>query len=87
MVGDAPVNADLIKSLMMPAALVFIMLGMGLSLTVSEFQRILVSPKAKLVRLFCQRLALLALAFGISLARLIAKNNCRNPRQKTGTTV
>lgn len=68
MVNDAHVNADLIKSLMLPAALAFIMLGMGMSLTLSDFKRVFVSPKAKLVGLFCQLLALPALAFGIALA-------------------
>jgi bile acid:Na+ symporter, BASS family len=61
-------NADLIKSLMLPAALVFIMFGMGMSLTPGDFKRVLTSPKAKLVGLFCQLLALPSLAFGIALA-------------------
>lgn len=65
---DPPVNADLIKSLMLPAALIFIMFGMGMSLTPDDFRRVFVSPKAKLVGLFCQLLALPALALGIALA-------------------
>lgn len=61
-------NADLIKSLMLPAALVFIMFGMGMSLTPGDFRRVFTSPKATMVGLFCQLLALPALAFGIALA-------------------
>jgi BASS family bile acid:Na+ symporter len=68
MVNDSLVNTDMIKALMLPAALIFIMFGMGMSLTPGDFRRVFISPKAKLVGLFCQLLALPALAFGIALA-------------------
>ncbi|MFM7182170.1 MAG: bile acid:sodium symporter family protein [Verrucomicrobiales bacterium] len=58
--------ADLLKSLILPAALMFIMFGMGMSLTPGEFKRVFVSPKAKLVGLACQLLCLPLLAFGIA---------------------
>lgn len=61
-------NSDLLKSLLLPAALVFIMFGMGMSLTPGDFKRVIVSPKAKLIGLFCQLLVLPLLAFGIALA-------------------
>lgn len=51
MVNDTPVNADLIKSLMLHAALGFIMLGMGMSRPLSDFKRVFASTKAKLVGL------------------------------------
>lgn len=61
-------NADLIKSLMLPAALIFIMFGMGMGLTPADFKRVITSPKAKLIGLFCQLLLLPLIAFGIALA-------------------
>lgn len=60
--------AELIKSLLLPAALIFIMFGMGMSLTPADFKRVILSPKAKLVGLFCQLIGLPLLAFGIALA-------------------
>ena len=57
---------DLLKSLILPAALFFIMFGMGMGLTPGDFKRVFVSPKAKLVGLFCQLVILPSLAFGIA---------------------
>jgi len=58
---------DLFKSILLPAALVFIMLGMGMSLTPRDFRRVVLSPKAKLLGLFCQLALLPALAFLLAL--------------------
>lgn len=60
--------ADLLKSALLPAALVFIMLGMGMGLTPLDFQRVFRSPKAKLLGLFCQIVLLPALAFLVAVA-------------------
>lgn len=57
---------DSIKSLILPAALIFIMFGMGMGLAPGDFRRVLVSPKAKLVGLFCQIVCLPLLAFAIA---------------------
>jgi BASS family bile acid:Na+ symporter len=53
---------------MLPAALIFIMFGMGMSLVPGDFKRVILTPKAKLVGLFCQLLALPLMAFGIASA-------------------
>jgi len=57
---------DLLKTLFLPLALVFIMFGMGLSLTLADFKRVVLAPKAKLLGLACQLLALPALAFALA---------------------
>ncbi len=59
---------DSIKALILPAALMFIMFGMGMGLTPGDFKRVIVSPKAKLVGLICQILCLPLLAFAIAVA-------------------
>ncbi len=51
---------------MLPVSLAFIMLGMGLSLTRKEFANIFLRPKAVLVGLAAQMLALPVLAFAIA---------------------
>ena len=52
-----------ITQIFMPAALGIIMLGLGLSLTVADFTRVLVYPRAVFVGLFCQMLILPAICF------------------------
>lgn len=54
-------DGHLLKTLFLPLALFVIMFGMGMTLTVSDFVRVVRRPKAKLLGLFCQ-LALLPLA-------------------------
>lgn len=54
------------SSIMLPVSLAFIMLGMGLSLTRKEFANIFLRPKAVLVGLAAQMLALPVLAFAIA---------------------
>ncbi|MGH8529770.1 MAG: bile acid:sodium symporter family protein [Nevskiales bacterium] len=49
----------------MPAALGVIMLGLGLSLTIADFTRVLVYPRAVFVGLFCQMLVLPVVCFFI----------------------
>lgn len=62
----AAMSGETIKSLVLPAALFFIMFGMGMGLTAADFKRVIASPKAKLVGLFCQLVCLPMLAFGLA---------------------
>jgi len=57
---------ELLKSVFLPAALIFIMFGMGMSLTPADFKRVVMAPKAKLLGLVCQLLMLPCLAFLIA---------------------
>lgn len=50
----------------MPIALGVIMLGLGLSLTIDDFKRVVVYPKAVLVGLTCQMLLLPLVCFGVA---------------------
>lgn len=52
-------------SIFLPMALVVIMLGLGLSLTVTDFRKVLSKPKPVIVALVCQALILPAICFGI----------------------
>ncbi|WP_417510336.1 bile acid:sodium symporter family protein [Microbacterium sp.] len=49
----------------LPVALGIIMLGLGLSLTLADFRRVLTQPKAVLIALLCQLVVLPALCFGL----------------------
>lgn len=51
----------------LPVALGIIMLGLGLSLTLADFARVLKQPKAVIVALLCQLLILPAICFGLVL--------------------
>lgn len=50
----------------MPIALGIIMLGLGLSLKIEDFKRILVYPKAVFVGLLCQMILLALICFGVA---------------------
>ena len=52
----------------LPVALGIIMLGLGLSLTLADFARVLKQPKAVLIALLCQLVVLPAICFGLVLA-------------------
>lgn len=52
----------------LPVALGIIMLGLGLSLTLANFARVLKQPKAVIIALLCQLLLLPAICFGLVLA-------------------
>lgn len=56
---------SILTTLFLPLALAFIMMGMGLSLTVGDFKRIVVFPKAVLLGLGCQLLLLPLLGFAL----------------------
>ncbi|SJN42076.1 Sodium-dependent transporter [Microbacterium esteraromaticum] len=51
----------------LPVALGIIMLGLGLSLTLADFARVLKQPKAVMIALLCQLLLLPAICFGLVL--------------------
>jgi BASS family bile acid:Na+ symporter len=63
-IGRVP--ADLLKTVLLPAGLIFIMFGLGLGLRPADFKRVLLSPKAKLLGIALQLLALPALAFALA---------------------
>src|SRR5688572_8899279 len=52
----------------LPVALGIIMFGLGLSLTVGDFARVLKQPKAVLIALICQLIVLPIICFGLVLA-------------------
>ncbi|TLD72831.1 bile acid:sodium symporter family protein [Phragmitibacter flavus] len=56
---------DLLKTVLLPLALILLMVGMGMSLTVADFRRVLFAPKATLVGVFLQLVMLPVLAFGL----------------------
>jgi len=61
-------ESNALLAVMLPLALGIIMLGLGLSLTIADFKRVVLYPKAVFIGLFCQMLILPAICF------LIAKN-------------
>jgi BASS family bile acid:Na+ symporter len=58
-------QANILTEIFLPVALGIIMLGMGLSLTLDDFKRIALFPKATFVGLFSQLVLLPAIAFGM----------------------
>ncbi len=61
-------SGEALKELLLPVALFAILFGMGLSLRPSDFLRVVLSPKAKLVGLGCQLVLLPVVAFILALA-------------------
>lgn len=61
-----------LSTVVLPAALGIIMLGLGLSLTVADFTRVIKFPKAVFIGLFCQMLVLPFGAFFIAKAMGLA---------------
>jgi BASS family bile acid:Na+ symporter len=59
-------QSNVITAVFLPLALGVIMLGLGLSLTLADFRRVLVYPRAVFVGLACQMLILPAVCFGIA---------------------
>ena len=55
-----------VTNVLLPLALGVIMLGLGLSLTIEDFKRVVVFPKAVFVGLACQMLLLPAVCYGIA---------------------
>jgi len=63
-------ESSVLTTSLLPVALGIVMLGLGLSLTIADFARVLRFPKAVLVGLFAQTVVLVAIAY--LLARLAA---------------
>lgn len=69
--GDVVMQQNFLNAIVLPIALGIIMLGLGLSLTLADFKRVIVYPKAVVVGLACQTLLLpvacwsIAKAFGL----------------------
>jgi bile acid:Na+ symporter, BASS family len=61
-------EGSIITNVLLPIALGIIMLGLGLSLSVDDFTRVVRYPKAVLVGLFIQMVALTTVCFAICLA-------------------
>jgi bile acid:Na+ symporter, BASS family len=59
---------NLLTDVLMPIALGVIMLGLGLSLTVDDFRRVIVYPRAVVVGLVCQTLVLPFVCYGVAKA-------------------
>ena len=57
---------NVITSVLLPVALGVIMLGLGLSLTIADFKRVIVYPKAVAIGLVCQMLILPFVCLGIA---------------------
>jgi BASS family bile acid:Na+ symporter len=57
---------NVITAVMLPIALGVIMLGLGLSLSIADFKRVIVYPKAVAIGLTCQMLILPAACLGIA---------------------
>lgn len=56
-------ESNYITLILLPLALGIIMLGLGISLSIADFKRVIVFPKAIFIGLFCQMLLLPALCF------------------------
>lgn len=54
-----------ILTVLLPATLAVVMLGLGLTLTVADFARILTAPKAVVIALVCQLVVLPVICFGL----------------------
>jgi BASS family bile acid:Na+ symporter len=65
-------GANFITTIFLPLALAIIMLGLGLTLTIDDFKRVITYPKAIIIALFCQMILLpllcfyLAISFGLN---------------------
>ena len=59
-------QSSALTAIFLPVALGIIMLGLGLSLTLADFKRVVVYPRAVLVGLLCQMLVLPAVCYGLA---------------------
>lgn len=59
-------QSSALTAILLPVALGVIMLGLGLSLTIADFKRVAVYPRAVFIGLACQMVALPALCFVIA---------------------
>ena len=59
-------QSNVLTAVFLPIALGIIMLGLGLCLTIDDFKRVVVYPKAVIVGLSCQMLLLPVVCFGVA---------------------
>ncbi len=59
-------EANILTTLLLPLAIAIIMIGLGLSLTIDDFKRVVVYPKAVVIGLVCQMLILPVVCFFIA---------------------
>ena len=59
-------QSSVLTTVLLPAALGVIMLGLGLSLTLADFKRVVVYPRAVFIGLACQMLVLPFVAYGLA---------------------
>lgn len=59
-------QSSVLTAVFLPVALGIIMLGLGLSLTLADFKRVVVYPKAVVVGLVCQMLVLPFVCYGLA---------------------
>jgi len=59
-------ESSAITTIFLPAALGIIMLGLGLSLSIDDFKRVVKYPKVIFIGLFCQMIILPVVCFGIA---------------------
>ena len=60
-------ETSILTTLLLPLAIAIIMMGLGLSLTIEDFKRVVVYPKAILIGLVCQMLVLPVICFFIAI--------------------
>lgn len=58
-------ESSILSTVLLPAALGVVMLGLGLALTVADFTRVLTYPRAVVIALACQVVLLPAVCFGL----------------------
>ena len=59
-------QSSILTTIFLPVALGIIMLGLGLSLTIADFKRVVVYPKAVFIGLLCQMLLLPVVCYGLA---------------------
>jgi len=59
-------QSSTLTTVLLPLALGIIMLGLGLSLTIADFKRVVVYPRAVLIGLVCQMLLLPVICYGLA---------------------
>ncbi len=64
----ARMQSNVLTAVFLPIALAIIMLGLGISLSIADFRRVILYPKAVFVGLFCQAVVLPAACYGIARA-------------------
>lgn len=60
-------ETSILTMVLLPLAIAIIMIGLGLSLTIDDFKRVVVYPKAVIIGLVCQMLILPAVCFFIAI--------------------